>query len=132
MWLDRTVLTRHSSSHPLLYMRGVHHTQLAAVIDFCYHGNVNIASEQLNSFLAIAEELKIKGLTQQQNCEPIKPTSESEVTKSNVSEQTRSTDKTRRGYSEWAHPSSGPSEQAAHHTVKVRFSNVSKASHFPI
>lgn len=127
------MLTRHSSSHPLLYMRGVNHTQLAAVIDFCYHGNVNIASEQLNSFLAIAEELKIKGLTQQKS-EPSKPTSESEVTKSNVLEQTRSAGKTRRGYSdsEWAHPSPGPSEQAAQHTVKVLFIKISRASHFPI
>ena len=29
-----------------------------------YHGEVNVAQEELNSFLAIAEELRVKGLTQ--------------------------------------------------------------------
>jgi len=29
-----------------------------------YHGEVNVAQEELNSFLAVAEDLKVKGLTQ--------------------------------------------------------------------
>merc|ERR1712037_657112 len=29
-----------------------------------YHGEVNIAQDELNSFLAVAEELQVKGLTQ--------------------------------------------------------------------
>ena len=29
-----------------------------------YHGEVNVSQEDLNSFLAVAEDLKIKGLTQ--------------------------------------------------------------------
>ena len=29
-----------------------------------YNGEVNIAQDQLNSFLAVAEDLKVKGLTQ--------------------------------------------------------------------
>ena len=29
-----------------------------------YHGEVNVAQEDLNSFLAVAEDLKVKGLTQ--------------------------------------------------------------------
>ena len=29
-----------------------------------YHGEVNVAQEELNSFLSVAEELKVKGLTQ--------------------------------------------------------------------
>jgi len=31
-----------------------------------YHGEVNVAQEDLNSFLAVAEDLKVKGLTQNQ------------------------------------------------------------------
>ena len=27
-----------------------------------YHGEVNVAQEELNSFLAVAEDLKVKGL----------------------------------------------------------------------
>jgi hypothetical protein len=29
-----------------------------------YNGEVNVAQEDLNSFLAVAEDLKVKGLTQ--------------------------------------------------------------------
>ena len=32
-----------------------------------YHGEVNVAQEELNSFLAVAEELRVKGLTQNQS-----------------------------------------------------------------
>ena len=32
-----------------------------------YHGEVNVAQEELNSFLAVAEELSVKGLTQNQS-----------------------------------------------------------------
>lgn len=32
-----------------------------------YHGEVNVAQEELNSFLAVAEDLKVKGLTQGNN-----------------------------------------------------------------
>ena len=39
-------------------------TDLQAVLDFMYHGEVNVAQEELNSFLAVAEELQVKGLTQ--------------------------------------------------------------------
>ena len=31
-----------------------------------YHGEVNVAQEDLNSFLAVAEDLRVKGLTQNQ------------------------------------------------------------------
>ena len=40
------------------------YTDLLAVINFMYLGEVNVAQDDLNSFLAVAEDLKIKGLTQ--------------------------------------------------------------------
>jgi hypothetical protein len=42
----------------------VEFTDLQAVLNFMYHGEVNVAQEELNSFLAVAEDLKVKGLTQ--------------------------------------------------------------------
>ena len=60
----RTVLKRNRHEHPLLYLKGVKYIDLVAVLNFMYHGEVNVAQEELNSFLAIAEELKVKGLTQ--------------------------------------------------------------------
>jgi len=60
----RTILKRNPHQHPLLYLKGVKYVDLVAVLNFMYHGEVNVAQEELNSFLAVAEELKVKGLTQ--------------------------------------------------------------------
>merc|ERR1712037_453254 len=53
--------------HPLLYLRGVKFQDLQSVLNFMYHGEVNVAQEELNSFLAVTEELRVKGLTQNQS-----------------------------------------------------------------
>jgi len=60
----RTILKRNKHEHPLLYLKGVKYSDIVAVLNFMYHGEVNVAQEELNSFLAVAEELKVKGLTQ--------------------------------------------------------------------
>jgi len=60
----RNILRKNPHSHPLLYMKGVTQLELKAILDFMYHGEVQVAQEDLNSFLAVAEELKVKGLTQ--------------------------------------------------------------------
>ena len=63
----RNILRRNHHQHPLLYMKGVKYTDLQAVLNFMYHGEVNVAQEELNSFLAVAEDLRVKGLTQNQS-----------------------------------------------------------------
>jgi len=60
----RSVLRRNLHKHPLLYMKGVKYVDIVSVLNFMYHGEVNVAQEELNSFLAVAEDLKVKGLTQ--------------------------------------------------------------------
>jgi len=60
----RNVLRRNPHQHPLLYLKGVKYKELLAVLNFMYQGEVNVAQEELNSFLAVAEELRVKGLTQ--------------------------------------------------------------------
>jgi len=62
----RNVLRRNLHQHPLLYLKGVKYTDLQSVLNFMYHGEVNVAQEELNSFLAVAEDLRVKGLTQNQ------------------------------------------------------------------
>ena len=44
-------------------MRGVKSHDLLAIVDFLYHGEANVFQENLDSFLAVAEELQLKGLT---------------------------------------------------------------------
>ena len=65
----RMILKRNRHEHPLLYMKGISLTNLTCVLDFMYHGEVNVAQDDLNSFLAVAEELKVKGLTQKKDPE---------------------------------------------------------------
>ena len=60
----RSVLRRTKHQHPLVYLKGVQHSDLRHILDFIYQGEVSIAQENLNTFLAVAENLKIKGLTQ--------------------------------------------------------------------
>jgi len=60
----RTILKRNRHEHPLLFLKGVRYVDLVSVLNFMYHGEVNVAQEELNSFLAVAEDLKVKGLTQ--------------------------------------------------------------------
>ena len=60
----RNILRRNTHEHPLLYMKDISMTNLGCVLNFMYHGEVSVAQEDLNSFLATAEELKVKGLTQ--------------------------------------------------------------------
>merc|ERR1712106_376598 len=60
----RYILRQNPHQHPLLYLKGVEFNDLQAVLNFMYHGEVNVAQEELNSFLAVAEDLKVKGLTQ--------------------------------------------------------------------
>ena len=44
-------------------MRGVTYHDLLAMLDFAYRGEANIEQENLNSFLAMAEELQLRGLS---------------------------------------------------------------------
>jgi len=60
----RNVLRRNPHQHPLLYLKGVKYSELMSVLNFMYMGEVNVAQEELNSFLSVAEDLRVKGLTQ--------------------------------------------------------------------
>ena len=58
----RNLLKMNKHPHPLIYMRGVKSENLLAVVDFLYRGEANVYQENLDSFLAIAEEFQLKGL----------------------------------------------------------------------
>ena len=69
----RTILRRNPHQHPLLYLKGVLYDDLVSVLNFMYRGEVNIAQEDLNNFLAVAEDLRVKGLTQNTTTSSSKP-----------------------------------------------------------
>ena len=56
------LLGRNKHPHPLIYMRGIKFDDLLAIVDFLYFGEANISQVNLESFLAISEELQVKGL----------------------------------------------------------------------
>ena len=61
----QNILKKNSHPHPMIFMKGVKFEDLQAIVDFLYCGEANIFQENIDAFLAIAEELKLKGLTSQ-------------------------------------------------------------------
>ena len=54
----------------MIYMRGLKAKDLVAIVDFIYHGEASVFQEDLDGFLALAEELQLKGLAGSQNEHP--------------------------------------------------------------
>ena len=61
--LFKNLLKSNKHQHPLVYMRGVKSDDLHAILDFLYCGEANVYQDHLDTFLAMADELKLKGLT---------------------------------------------------------------------
>jgi rubrerythrin len=58
------MLKKNKHSHPMIYMRGLKAKDLTDIVDVIYLGEANIYQEDLDAFLALAEELQLKGLSQ--------------------------------------------------------------------
>ena len=58
----QAILKRNKHRPPGIFVRGMKSVDLVAMVDFLYFGEANVYQENLNSFLAIAEELQLKGL----------------------------------------------------------------------
>jgi len=61
----KSVLKKNKHPHPLLFLKGLKNSLLVSILDFIYDGEVNIAHEDLNEFLVAAEDLKVKGLSEE-------------------------------------------------------------------
>lgn len=59
----KQIFKENPCQHPVIIFRNVKFEDLNAIINFMYHGEINIFQEQLESFLITAELLKVKGLT---------------------------------------------------------------------
>ena len=73
------VLKNIKHSHPLIYLRGIKFKDLEAVLSFMYLWQVKLAQEDLDSFLALAEELEVKGLTPGENLSNCDANSQTQV-----------------------------------------------------
>ena len=63
----RSIFRSNPHKHPLLYLKGVKYKELLGILNFMYLGQVSVAEADLNSFLTVAADLKIRGLTQPNN-----------------------------------------------------------------
>ena len=57
------LLKRNKHSHQVIYMRRLKGEDLIAMVDFLYYGEANVDRESLDSFLGLAQELRLKGVT---------------------------------------------------------------------
>ena len=90
----KDILKRHKHPHPLIYMRGLKSEDLLAITDFLYFGEAKVLQENLDSFLALAEELRLKGLTGTDNSDKARePKAEVEKTNKRVPEEKAKTTK---------------------------------------
>ena len=104
----RELLKKTKHPHPLIYMRGIRSENLKTIMDFLYFGEANVFQENLDSFLALAEELRLKGLTGGSEAEE-KPVKETPKPKKNSLKQAM----TPLSKSRWASPSlTGSSDTA--------------------
>ena len=59
----KRLLQTHLHQNPLIYMRGLKSVDLVAIVDFIYLGEANVFQEHLETFLSLAEEFELKGLS---------------------------------------------------------------------
>ena len=68
------LLKKNKHQHPLIYMKGVKSENLVAMVEFFYRGETNVPQENLDDFLALADEMRLKGLSRldesQENIRP--------------------------------------------------------------
>ena len=57
------LLKRNKHQHPLIYMKGIKSENLLAMVDFFYRGEANVSQENLEGFLSLADEMRLKGLS---------------------------------------------------------------------
>lgn len=55
-------------NHPLVILSDVETSVLKCIIDFVYHGELNVHAAHLNEVLQVAATLQIRGLTEVKDC----------------------------------------------------------------
>lgn len=61
----KDMLREHANrTDPFIFLKGVGFQDLSATLDFMYLGEVSVKQSSLNSFLAVAKELQVKGLAE--------------------------------------------------------------------
>ena len=59
------------SKGPLIFLRGISYHEIEAVLEFMYNGQTKVQQTELDAFLAAAEELNVRGLSQENQNIPL-------------------------------------------------------------
>ena len=59
------VIDNGDSKNTLLFLKGISYHDICSILDFMYRGQTNVPHNRLDAFLAAATELKVRGLTQE-------------------------------------------------------------------
>ena len=51
-------------TQPFVFLHNVRREDIEAILEFMYNGEVSVNQEELQSFLGVAEDLRVRGLTQ--------------------------------------------------------------------
>ena len=65
----KSILKINNHFHPIIYMRGLKGKDLVGIVNLIYQGEAKIFQVDLQSFLTLAEELQLKGITDYINTE---------------------------------------------------------------
>ena len=112
--------------HPLVIMRGVKYDDLISMVDFLYNGEANIFQENLDSFLAMAEELRLKGLKRQVEVEEQPPE------KTSFSSSTQGSNETNTEHPALKHKTSTQESTNAMTTIPATESSIALKSSFDL
>ena len=58
----RTILQKNLHQKPLIFLDGVKHRELVAIIDFVYQGKTEVRADGIEEFMRVGRKLKIRGL----------------------------------------------------------------------
>ena len=75
------LLKRNKHPHPLIYMKGIKSENMLAMINFLHKGEADVLQDNLESFLALADEMRLKGLSFEKSQEQLDSTQTKQTTK---------------------------------------------------
>lgn len=61
----QTLFTELPCRHPVVVLKDVKYSEIKAILEYMYRGEVNVAQDQLAALLKVAEALKVKGLVEE-------------------------------------------------------------------